>query len=348
VSALSFLSVDSVRFEELCYDLLHELGYLALSWRKGTPKASSPSDQGRDLEGTFNLKLPDGSYHASRWFMECKHHAKGVPPEALYSLISWAHAEKPDYVLVICSGFLSNQAKNWLEEIRQGRPAFDIRVWEFKDLERLFLGRAHLLKRYGIAPGSAVASILHPAHLFLLEHPFISIGVNGLISVLDGLDFSDVRHWLYPAFMAVINPGSLCNPEDALPDQTLGELLDTPITIHEFKRTLTENANVFNEAFLVTSIIHYALSFLLQQGNVTALAENETRLRRNIDYLESEISNGKKDVKVMQPCLHLVKNSLDNLEERLRDGYAQYTRFCETVLPAIYTEEGRVPPISFP
>jgi len=206
VSALSFLSVDYVRFEELCYDLLHELGYLDLSWRKGTPKAASPSDQGRDLEGIFNLKLADGSYHASRWFIECKHYASGVPPEALNSLISWAQAEKPDYVLIICSGFLSNQAKNWLEEIRRGRPAFNIRVWEFKDLERLFLGRSHLLTKYGIAAGSAVTSILHPLHLFFLENPFISIGVKGLISVLDGLAFSDVRHWLYPAFMAVINP----------------------------------------------------------------------------------------------------------------------------------------------
>jgi len=96
----------------------------------------------------------------------------------------------------------------------------------------------------------------------------------------------------------------------------------------------------------VTAIIHYALSFLLQLGNLTALADRETRHRQMIDYFESEISKGKGDVKAMQACLHHAKTFLGNLEERLREGYAQYTRFCETVLPALYAEEDRVRHIS--
>ena len=58
-------------------------------------------------------------------------------------------------------------------------------------------------------------------------------------------------------FMAVINPGSVCTLEEAMPGKTLGELLDTPITLHEFKCALREKSVAFDEAFLVTAIVQY-------------------------------------------------------------------------------------------
>jgi hypothetical protein len=129
-TGLSFSSLNSVQFEELCYELLNELGYTNLSWRKGTPKNASPSDQGRDLEAIFNTRLPDGSHHPSRWF-ECKHHTRGVPETKLQGIFAWADIEKPDFVLIICSGFLSNQAKSWISQKEKQCPGYNIIAWEF-------------------------------------------------------------------------------------------------------------------------------------------------------------------------------------------------------------------------
>jgi len=42
-----------------------------------------------------------------------------------------------------------------------------------------------------------------------------------------------------------------------MPGKTLGELLDTPITLHEFKCALREKSVAFDEAFLVTAIVQY-------------------------------------------------------------------------------------------
>lgn len=44
---LSFDGLDPTDFEELCFELLQVVGYANVDWRKGTPKASSPSDRGR-------------------------------------------------------------------------------------------------------------------------------------------------------------------------------------------------------------------------------------------------------------------------------------------------------------
>jgi hypothetical protein len=41
--------MDETEFEEFCFGLLGELGFVNLDWRKGTGLASSPSDSGRDI-----------------------------------------------------------------------------------------------------------------------------------------------------------------------------------------------------------------------------------------------------------------------------------------------------------
>jgi HJR/Mrr/RecB family endonuclease len=46
---LSFNKMSDTEFEEFAYDLLEELGFVNLDWRKGTGKKTSPSDSGRDI-----------------------------------------------------------------------------------------------------------------------------------------------------------------------------------------------------------------------------------------------------------------------------------------------------------
>src|SRR5437879_13474323 len=87
--------LHETEFEQFCYDLLQDLGFLNLNWRKGTGLAASPADSGRDLEGTLHRPRVDGETATEKWFVECKHYQKGVPVDALTGALAWADAECP-------------------------------------------------------------------------------------------------------------------------------------------------------------------------------------------------------------------------------------------------------------
>lgn len=142
--------LSSLEFEEFCVDLLVDAGFYSVSWRRGTGLASSPADQGRDIEcKKYSRDDLDNSGYEEKWFVECKHHKQGVPPEKLNSALTWASAERPDQLLIIASNFLSNAAKNFLESYQlHNAPPFRIRVWEKPDLERIVAGRTRLIAKY--------------------------------------------------------------------------------------------------------------------------------------------------------------------------------------------------------
>ena len=120
-----------------------------MDWRKGTPKQASPADRGRDIVAQVDRIDVDGSKHVETWFIDCKHYAKGVPPEALQGLLTWAQAERPHVVLVIASGFLSNAAKDYLRSYEENnRPPFRIKHWERPVLDKLTRGNRELLERF--------------------------------------------------------------------------------------------------------------------------------------------------------------------------------------------------------
>lgn len=119
--------MDETEFEEFCFELLVEVGFVNVDWRKGTALPSSPADRGRDIVGQLERTDIDGSKHLETWFVDCKHYARGVPPEQLQGPLSWAHAERPHTVLVIAFGVLSNPAKDYLNDYeRNNRPPFRI------------------------------------------------------------------------------------------------------------------------------------------------------------------------------------------------------------------------------
>ncbi len=160
---LSFGRLSAVEFEEFCFDLLHALGFLNIDWRKGTPLRSSPADSGRDIVAYEERIDVDGSKHHEKWFVDCKHHKRGVPPNELRSLLTWAEADRPDVVLFMISGYLSNPAKGYLHAYQaNNRPPFKIKYWEKPQLERLSQRKASLLRRYNLAdiPIRSVKAIL--------------------------------------------------------------------------------------------------------------------------------------------------------------------------------------------
>jgi hypothetical protein len=148
---LSFNNLSATDFEEFCHDLLEELGFINLDWRKGTGKKASPADSGRDIVGFLHRVDIDRTKHQERWFIDCKHHKQGVPAKELHNLLAWADAERPDVALFIVSNFLTNSAKDYIEAFkRNNRPRFKIKYWERPTLESLTRGKRDLLRMFGI------------------------------------------------------------------------------------------------------------------------------------------------------------------------------------------------------
>jgi hypothetical protein len=147
---LDFEGFDATAFEEFCFQLVEGLpGFYNADWRKGTPKPASPSDRGRDIVAEVERTDVDGARHVEKWFIDCKHYAKGVPPEALQGLLAWAHAERPHVALVIASGFLSNGCKDYLRSYEENnRPPFRVKHWERPVLDKLTRGNRELLDRF--------------------------------------------------------------------------------------------------------------------------------------------------------------------------------------------------------
>jgi hypothetical protein len=152
-----FDHLTPTQFEELVFELLVELGYTNVDWRKGTPKKVSPSDRGRDIEAERRHADVDGYEHVERWFVDAKHYDKGVPPDAIQGLFTWAQSERPNVVLVVASGYLSNGAKDWIKNfVQTNNPPFRVRVWEQPQLSRMLRERQDLLGRFEIEMPFAV------------------------------------------------------------------------------------------------------------------------------------------------------------------------------------------------
>lgn len=138
LGSLDFEALSPTDFEEFCFDLLAESGFSNVDWRKWTPLAASPSDRGRDIVARRSMRDVDGHEYEERWFVDCKHYKRGVPPEALQGAIAWASAERPSALLFIASGYLTNGAKDWIADYqRSNNPPFRIRIWEKPQLLRL-------------------------------------------------------------------------------------------------------------------------------------------------------------------------------------------------------------------
>jgi len=137
----TYSGLDPEDFEYLCRALLHDMGFQNIQWRKGG------RDRGRDIVAEFARTEPDGRIVLEKWFIECKHHGPGNPVgvQHLQTKMAWAEAERPDYLLIITSSYLTPDAKDWIESLTPLKP-FRIRYWEDSHLEDL-VERYPTLKR---------------------------------------------------------------------------------------------------------------------------------------------------------------------------------------------------------
>lgn len=138
---LEFTQLTDAEFEELCFDLLIELGFVSLQWRRGG------ADNGRDIEGyKMDQNTLVGPY-TEKWFFECKRYTNGVPPNDLSSKVTWADAEKPKHLVFFISSYITTGSRTWLEKVETDK-FYKIHVIEEKELKQLLLKHPRIIRTY--------------------------------------------------------------------------------------------------------------------------------------------------------------------------------------------------------
>ena len=180
--------MDETDFEEFCFGLMRELGFVNLDWRKGTGLASSPSDSGRDIVAQWPREDVGGRQYHETWFVDCKHYKRGVPPAKVSGLLAWAEAERADVALIIASNYLSNPCKDFLKAYEtNNRPRFRIRYWERTDLQRMLEEHDTFVERYLRAHMRTKSEIL-TAELEFMERVWYERKLVYLANIADGTE----------------------------------------------------------------------------------------------------------------------------------------------------------------
>jgi len=333
--SLDHLSPDE--FEELCYDLLCDLGFKNINWRKGTGRASSPADSGRDIEAERErVDEVDQSVSIERWFIECKHYKRGIPAKDLQNALAWATSERPDVLLIVASNFLSNSAKDHLRSYKtKNAPSFRIRTWERPTLEKLVASRSLLRRKYEISGEYGFLSIMHPAHCaYIKKMQFNTIG--RLFDILDGLDPDKRDPVLSWAYTPIIKPRYR---KSVTGHETLRELQIDEVSYEAFKRACLEvvSKGTMPEHLLVFLIVNLVLYGQLGISDTTAVDEFVADKRDLLLFMEGKhpASQSYPVAPAPERALELVRNAIANAESNTANNYSLYEWFCENVLGAL-------------
>ena len=338
---LSFEHLSPAEFESLCFDLIVDIGAESADWRKGTTGDSSPSDQGRDIECHFRYTGPGGEALTERRFVECKHYARGVPPSELHAALAWAHAERPDALYFIVSGFLSNPAKAFLEQYRQNnRPNFRIAVWEQPRLTSYLISRSRLLRKYRLTGPLPQLELLHPVHVrWLTEAPVF--GTATLFDVLDRLAAGDREEFLDWAMLSFTD-FKLRPPRTGR--ESLHELMDVHPSYETFRAKCL--ALPLGDEFIAASVVEVSLAAHLRIADITRADEIRERCEGFIQFLERRRGELQERSAHYDEMIARQRRELDGIEPRLKRNHERYVHFCERVLLSIL--EAPPEPVSLP
>ena len=332
--------LSDTEFEDLCFDLLQSLDFVNLSWRKGTGLTSSPSDQGRDIQGQLLRSDIDGSQHHEQWFIECKHYIKGVPPDKIQGALSWANAKRPDVLLIIASNFLSNPTKNYLEEYQEeNKPPYRIKVWELKDLENLTAGKNDLRRKYKLPSELSYLPILNNYHIAYAMTPQLNT-IEYFIELMDSLDSEKRDEAFSMAYFDTIRPRFRAPVSE---EEKVGDLMIDSDDYQDFRKKCLSLASAASPNFthkLVTS----ALAWLFNMADKTALTEMQDTQKWLIERIEEDIAVEKDDKKRAQltHMLGLPERSLRELPDRVERLYGVYTYVCEELVRKLLAEKPRI------
>ena len=324
------------QFEELCLDLLSDLGFTDISWRKGTGRAGSPADGARDIECAYERTAPDGSILRERWIVECKHHTAGVPATALEPTLAAAMALRPDHVLFVCSGFLSNPGKDFLANYSaSNRAPFRISVWERPKVNELLRARSRLLIKYGLTFDLLFLEQLHPFHALFIREPPLNTEAY-LWQTLDRLPSELRDECLNVTYMWILRP-RFRRPHTQY--ETMAELLVDRVDYPAFKIRCTDSD--LAGPFLVRAVVCFTLDWLFCQADETRMDYVRANHQGFVDYLNSELADGTIDDEkrdMLTSLVGKVRQSLAEVPARRGKARELYEFFCERVVAELLLE----------
>ncbi len=341
--AFSLNHLDDVSFEEFCYDLLSEMGFSNLSWRKGTGLSSSPSDNGRDIDCEYIVTEIDGEIKVEKWFVECKHYVKGVPAGKLESALAWASASDVNVVLFAISNFLSNSAKNYLEKYEDSNsPKFRIKVWEKPEFEKLTLGKSRLKRKYNISGEFPILEILHPAHILLLKEITFNT-IDYFFELCDQLEEDDRDNILSWAYQRIIRPRyKSITPEILDSGLKMKDLRIDEVSFNAFKRKCYEilQSELISENILVSIITDTTLSGLIGISDINNIDKVKSNQLGFLDSLRMKVeeSTDKEEVKRLNSVIKKSMEMFNDTESRINNNYEMYKTFCDKVLSFLLLE----------
>ena len=320
----NFDSLDPTQFEEFCYDLLLTLSPAQIDWRKGTPLSSSPSDQGRDIEATFMKTEIDGSQHPEKWHIECKHYEKGVPPDKLQGAISWAMSARPDVLLIIASGYLSNQCKTYLTDYKENnKPPFKIHIWERKNLDTLSSGNMQLRSKYGLTKELPYMKLINNYHAaYSLKSNYNSLPF--FLAALEELDGQLRTEVFYETFFETIKPrfrepvNDQESPNDCMLDK---------VDYYSYKKKLLNSGPISSR--YVVSTVTLALASFFTGSDITVIKN----VQANWDAFIQHATSLKDEQE-----LTFFKEKRDSIEREVNYRYERYNHFCNTFVKKLLSE----------
>jgi len=334
----SFDHLSETEFEQFGYDLLVALGFSAVNWRKGTGRATSPADSGRDLECQLVQKRIDGEPYVERWFVECKHYQKGVPVDALAGTLAWAEAESPDTLLILVSNFLSNPTKDHLEKyIANRKPTYKIIVWERPNLEKLTATHSLLLRKYRLSGDYPFLALLHPSHIACLQDmPMNTLGY--LLGCLDELPPRKRDDMFGNAYYFLIQPQFR---EAVTVKETMAELQIDRVDYAAFKQHCYQvvQSGMVSELVLTSWIVTFTLNHLFKVGDTTSIDERVADLARAAKFFQSQIEKRPEDKDLLEKMVADTKRQQEEMPARIKENYSLYCYFCEHVLEKLRLEK---------
>ena len=335
--SMKFNNLSDSDFEELTYDLLAAIGFVNLSWRRGSGLGGASADQGRDIVAQERRVGPDGSEHFETWFVQCKNYIRGVPPEKLEGALAWSAAERPNTLLFAVSNFLSNPAKTYLENYEcNNRPSFRLRIWERKDFERLLSSHPALIRKYQLDPGNPVCTV-HPAHLQYVLSPTLNT-LDCFFMLLETMDHSIRDEAFDFAFHALINPRFR---EPRHKNETMAELMLDPVDYPAFRakcRKLVDQG--IAEHFLVQAIVSDALSWTWQFGDPSQVDTTIARNQEAINYFNEKlkVETDVDRIETLRSIIAKSKSLMESVHERQSKWKRYYDTLCRALLPALALE----------
>ncbi len=341
---ISFDDLSPVEFEEFTYELLVQLDFRNVNWRKGTGLESSPPDQGRDIEASRTLTDVDGNPHTERWFVECKHHKKGVPASELSASLSAATALRPDVLLFVASGFLSNPAKDHLDHyIAENKPPFRIKQWELKNLEQLTLALPQLRQRFGLGPAVPFLEYAHPNHLIYALKPRIN-SLNYFFKCMDALDNKLRDEAFYFEYQAVIKSRYRA-PRNSM--ETLRDLMIDEVSYDRFKEKCLANPDLRGDTSDVHKMVTNALAWALHfsdGSNLPRVKLVHEEMIEYFQYLKTREPDDPDKQESLDRSIEWVTEFLQNADQNFRSNCSEYNDLCDTLIAELLRE----PPLRLP